>query len=68
MFDLFGTNKVDAKESIEAMTKGMTLGLLDAYEYRLQDKDREIERLRNRIEELEHAENKTQAESEDSVD
>ena len=55
MFDLFGTNKIDAKESIEAMTKGMTLGLLDAYEYRLQDKDREIERLRNKIEELKNA-------------
>jgi len=52
-FDLFGVNKVDAKDSIEAMAKGITLGLLDAYEYRLQEKNREIERLRNKIEELE---------------
>ena len=50
------------------MTKGMTLGLLDAYEYRLEEKDREIKRLRDKIIELENAENKTQAESKDSVD
>ena len=59
MFDLFGFEKVDAKQSIEAMTKGITLGLLDAYEYRLEDKDREIQRLRDRIQELENAEIET---------
>jgi len=52
MFDLFGMGKVDAKDAIEAMTRGMTLGLLDAYEIRLDEKEREIKRLRERIIEL----------------
>lgn len=54
MLDLFGTNKVNAKESIEAMTKGMTLGLLDAYEWRLEEKQREINMLKEKITEQEN--------------
>jgi len=51
MFDLFNTDKINSKESVEAMTKGMTLGLLEAYEYRLEEKDREIKRLRDKLNE-----------------
>lgn len=64
MFDLFGTDKVNAKGSIEAMTKGMTLGVIDAYEWRLQEKnDRikkleiEIETLKEKIEEIKEEKN-----------
>jgi len=52
MFDMFGMNKANTREAIEYMAKGVTLGLLEGYEYRLQDKQMEIDRLKKEIEEL----------------
>ena len=53
MFDLFGIEKVDAKESICQMAKGVTIGLLEGYEYRIQEKDMEIKKLKEKVESLE---------------
>ena len=59
MFDIFGIEKVDARDSIREMMRGATLGLLDGYECRLEEKDREIERLRKKIAELEERSTKS---------
>ena len=44
MFDILGMNKTNANEAIESMMKGATRGMLEAYEYRIQEKDEEIKR------------------------
>jgi len=49
MFDLFGLEKADAKDSIREMMRGCTLGLLDGFEWRLDEKDREMSRLKEQI-------------------
>ena len=49
MFDLFGVNKVDAKGAIQEMMCGATRGLLEGYEFRLEEKDREIAHLKEHI-------------------
>ena len=59
MFDLFGIEKVDSKEAIREMARGMTLGLLDGYEYRLIEKEEEIKRLRTHISKLEEEKNQS---------
>ena len=55
MFDILGIgmNKVDARGAIQEMMCGATRGLLEGYEYRLEEKDNEIRRLREKLQETE---------------
>jgi len=55
MFDMFGLSEQRGiKVGIEAMAKGVTAGLLDAYESKLMEKNDTIERLNKKIEDLEN--------------
>jgi len=53
MFDMFGMNKANTREAIEHMAKGVTAGLLEGFEWKLQEKSMEIERLREQVNKLE---------------
>lgn len=49
MFDLFGMNKIDARDAVQEMMCGATRGLLEGYEYRLEQKNYEITNLMEEI-------------------
>jgi hypothetical protein len=60
MFDIFGLEKVNAHDAIRDMSEGVVRGIFDGFDWKLMDKDREIEQLKeevrklnNKIEELE---------------
>jgi peptidoglycan hydrolase CwlO-like protein len=52
MFDLFGMEKANTVEAIRAMVSGVTTGLIDSFEYKIQEKERMIEDLKKKITEL----------------
>jgi len=53
MFDIFGLDEErKQKASIEGMARGMTLGMIEAFEMRLEEKDRQIQKLSAKIAEL----------------
>ena len=50
MFDLFGVNKVGGREAVQEIMCGATRGLLEGFQWQLQEKDDEIKRLKQKIE------------------
>lgn len=46
MFDFFGTDKVNARDAIQELMCGATRGLIEGYEFRLDEKQREIDKLK----------------------
>jgi hypothetical protein len=53
MLDIFGMGKVDARDTIQEMMCGATRGLIEAYQYELSQKDDEIKRLKDQLQEQE---------------
>ena len=49
MFDMFGMSKADTKDAIQEISKGVTIGLIDSFEFKLMDKQHEIDRLKEKI-------------------
>lgn len=49
MFDIFGLNKIDAKQAVQEIMCGATRGLLEGFEFRLEEKNREIQRLTEKL-------------------
>jgi collagenase-like PrtC family protease len=50
MFDLFGINKVSSREAIQEIMCGATRGLLEGFQWQLQEKDEKIRRLKEKLE------------------
>ena len=53
MFDLFGMSKADTQEAIKALAAGVTKGLIESYTWELAQKDIQIAKLTNDIQENE---------------
>ena len=49
MFDLLGMGKVDSKEAIQEIMCGATRGLFEGFYYQIQQRDEEIARLKEKI-------------------
>lgn len=49
MFDIFGIEKANAMEAIQELMCGATRGLIEAFEFRLEEKQREIDRLKEHV-------------------
>jgi len=49
MFDVFGMSKADTREAIQEMAAGVTRGLIEAFEFKLMEKESEIKRLQEHI-------------------
>lgn len=52
MFDLFGTEKVNARDSVELIAKGFMSGVMDSVFTEVSSKDELISDLKKRIDEL----------------
>jgi len=52
MFDLFGTNKMDAKESVEVISKGFMTGIMDSVFMEMNAKEETIKELKQQIDML----------------
>ena len=52
MFDLFGTNKMDAQESVEVISKGLMSGIMNSVFTEMDIKEEAIVDLKKRIDEL----------------
>jgi len=53
MFDIFGMDKANTKEAIQEIAAGVTRGMINAYQFELEDKQREIDNLKQKLQERE---------------
>lgn len=54
MLDFFGMSKVDAREAIQEISSGVVKGMLDSFDWKLMEKERVIDSLKQDISKLQN--------------